>query len=267
MNYGAGRAIGMIGALGAVIAVLTTSGTGSLAGPASGESWSVWLQQRDAITVVFAAVRAAALVAAWYLAVATALVGSAAVVRSKSLSTLTSWVTTPAVRAALHSALGVSLATTAMIPMWLTPDVRGVVVAHAATLDPPVLEPTSPAARNAAVPTRQGPAPPGAPAPQRAAPRGRPPASSDSRWQVRPGDHFWSITVTHLSRVSGEEPSDDVTARYWARLVEHNRGRLADRSNPDLLFVGQVIELVPLESDTDTRRGRSVRTLPAGDDR
>lgn len=63
-------------------------------------------------------------------------------------------------------------------------------------------------------------------------------------WTVRPGDDFWSIAES----VVGASPSPGDTAgvgRYWVRLIQANRSRLADPSDPNLLFPGQVLVLPP----------------------
>ncbi len=67
---------------------------------------------------------------------------------------------------------------------------------------------------------------------------------SPGSWTVRPGDDFWTIAES----VVGASPSPADTAgvaRYWLRLIQANRARLADPSDPDLLFAGQVLVLPP----------------------
>jgi nucleoid-associated protein YgaU len=52
---------------------------------------------------------------------------------------------------------------------------------------------------------------------------------------VERGDSFWSIAV--------EEAGERELVRYWRALIEANRDRLVDPSNPDLLHPGQVLRL------------------------
>jgi nucleoid-associated protein YgaU len=78
-----------------------------------------------------------------------------------------------------------------------------------------------------------------------AEPPAPPPVPSGGEWTVQPGDHFWSIAERLLTRAWGRPPSDAETDPYWRQLVEANRDRLADRANPDLLFVGQVLGIPP----------------------
>lgn len=61
------------------------------------------------------------------------------------------------------------------------------------------------------------------------------------RWTVRPGEHLWSIAEQVVPPGAGEAE----VAAYWSRLVTLNRAALADPDCPDLLFVGQVLELPP----------------------
>jgi hypothetical protein len=79
-------------------------------------------------------------------------------------------------------------------------------------------------------------------------PTDQPPAESSSSevWEVGRGDHLWGIAEQTLVAAWGSEPSDRETAGYWTELVAHNRDRLADRANPDLIFPGQIIELLPV---------------------
>jgi hypothetical protein len=63
---------------------------------------------------------------------------------------------------------------------------------------------------------------------------------------VRHGDHFWRVAELSLAAALGRAPTDRETDRYWRSLVTLNRARLADPRNPELLYVGQVLELPPV---------------------
>jgi hypothetical protein len=65
-------------------------------------------------------------------------------------------------------------------------------------------------------------------------------------WEVGAGDHFWGIAETVLARTWGRPPTDAETARYWRALIDRNAGRLAVPGNPDIVLVGQVLELAPV---------------------
>ena len=76
-------------------------------------------------------------------------------------------------------------------------------------------------------------------------PTAEPPAAqTPSTWVVHPGESFWSIAEEHLGRDNTTSDTQAVS-RYWLRLIEANRDRLADPSDPDLLFSGQVLDLPP----------------------
>jgi hypothetical protein len=63
-----------------------------------------------------------------------------------------------------------------------------------------------------------------------------------------PGDHLWSVAEQQVEAVLGRPGTDQEITRYWRRVVQVNRDGLADPSNPDLVFSGQVILLPPLPS-------------------
>ncbi|MFM7069881.1 MAG: LysM peptidoglycan-binding domain-containing protein [Actinomycetes bacterium] len=60
---------------------------------------------------------------------------------------------------------------------------------------------------------------------------------------VRSGDNFWSIARSELERRGHENATGAEIARYWQRLIERNRSRLANPGNPNLITPGQVFEL------------------------
>lgn len=85
-------------------------------------------------------------------------------------------------------------------------------------------------------PTESVPAP-GATSPTEVTP---PATGRSDRWTVEPGQCFWSIAESVLAEDLGRAPGDAEIAPYWRRLIEANRGELAHRENPDLIFPGQV---------------------------
>jgi hypothetical protein len=60
---------------------------------------------------------------------------------------------------------------------------------------------------------------------------------------IEPGESFWSVATEHLSDIHGRDVSDREVDPYWRQLVELNRSRLANPTDADLLFTGQVIVL------------------------
>ena len=63
-------------------------------------------------------------------------------------------------------------------------------------------------------------------------------------WVVEAGDHLWAI-AEHLLEAAGRPTDDGTVAGYWTRLIAANTAALD--GDPDLLHVGQVISLPPLD--------------------
>jgi hypothetical protein len=68
-------------------------------------------------------------------------------------------------------------------------------------------------------------------------------ASAKRVHEVQPGESFWSIAESEMTRTN-RNPTEHQVNRYCADLVEANRYKLPDPSNPDVILVGTVIELV-----------------------
>lgn len=235
------RVLGWCALLGVVIAVLAAAGHGPLALPVRGESWASWLHNRDAITLTFVVVRVGALVLAWYLLLIGVVGSVATAARSARLMRVADWLTVPAVRTLVQSVLGVTFATLTLAVA--SPRVGGpppdAPVAAAATLTAPQPQQLSPTAAPSPLP------PPAAPLITERRHHSDP--VDTATWTVEPGDHFWSIAQRHLSAVLGDEPHEERVARYWRRLVDANRDRLADPGNIDLVYPGQVLRLPPVD--------------------
>ncbi len=84
--------------------------------------------------------------------------------------------------------------------------------------------------------------PPSTPAPS---PVAEPPTPPVDEAVARRGDHLWGIAEDALARHLQRPPSPGEVARYWRQLVEANRSRLVDPSNPDLIYAGQRFVLPP----------------------
>lgn len=74
-------------------------------------------------------------------------------------------------------------------------------------------------------------------------PAGPTPAADGGVWTVRSGDHLWHIAEQVMATHLGRTPDDAEVTPYWRRLVDHNRPRLPDPRNPDLVLPGLAIEL------------------------
>lgn len=90
---------------------------------------------------------------------------------------------------------------------------------------------------------REPPAGPAEPPPPSLTYEPAPAAVGADTWEVRRGDHFWSIAQRVLGRAWGRSPTVAEVDPYWRALVAENRPRLADPANVDLLFAGQVLTL------------------------
>lgn len=62
---------------------------------------------------------------------------------------------------------------------------------------------------------------------------------------VRAGESFWSIAEDEVL-TSVDEATDAAVVDYWHRLIERNRSRLPDPTNPDLLWTGLALVLPPI---------------------
>ncbi len=73
----------------------------------------------------------------------------------------------------------------------------------------------------------------------------------DGGHTVAAGESFWGIADDVLADHLDRAPTDREVAAYVERMVEHNRDRLADPENPDLIFPGQAFDLPPFASEED----------------
>lgn len=214
---------------------------------------------RQASTLAFAGLRLITMGLAWYLMATTAI---GVILRGLGLirwRRLADAVTLPGVRQLLAGAVGLSVSAASLMgtasqagavtgrggpARWALPAVRtarldpgsGAVMTRLPPAGSPTLaRPPTPAGP----PGTAGPPTPAAPTPSAATNQVPLPRT----WVVRHGDNLWSVAQSNLARAWGRTPTDSEIDRYWLRLVEANRARLADPGNPDLIFAGQVFEL------------------------
>jgi hypothetical protein len=201
---------------------------------------AAWIERHDAATVAVSLARIVALAVAAYLAVV-----SAAALALDLLRVGPSW---PAkfVPTLLRGAIGVGVAGALSVPAVAAANARDVPVlvqvdTAPSTTDaapPPTLVQVGPASTSA--PTSMPVSMP-APSPVTTPPSTVPdvPADAPQTWQVRPGDHFWSIAERTLAAHGVDTTEDAAVARYWRVLVDANRDRLVVPGNPDLIVAGQ----------------------------
>ena len=238
-----------------------------------------WWQQTPSEEVLLAAVRLAALVAAWWLLGSTLLYVSARVTRLHRTAAALGWATLPAVRRWADRAAAVSIVaatalgvgrpaaadpspatSSATAPVVIDADHRDPVsvplrppssVRTGHSADPPPLPswppvdltpvPRPPATTAPLVPPAVPTAPPALATPP-------PSPTAGATHTVARGEHLWSIAARQVATATGKPPADVAPADiapYWRRVVEVNRPRLRS-GDPDLVFPGEVVELPPL---------------------
>jgi hypothetical protein len=240
----------------AALVLLHRVGSGPLATPPL-SSWSAldaWYAQSDPAAAVLALVRLIAMAASGWLAVAAGLQVLVPVVERDAFRVVVDAFSPRFLRALSTSAAGLSLSAGLTLPARLAPPPHnppGTAVMVPIDLPAPTpteldttsttsLEGTSTIAPATTSTTRldatttTGPATAAhvtaAPAPEPVPAPGAP-----EEVVVTPGDSFWSIAVA--------EVGDRDVVPYWRALIEANRLRLVDPSNPDLLYPGQVLRL------------------------
>ena len=69
--------------------------------------------------------------------------------------------------------------------------------------------------------------------------------SAPLTWQVRPGDHLWSIAGEHLTIVLDRPPTRDEHRNYWVEVVESARPIIRS-GDPNLIYPGEEIPMPPM---------------------
>ena len=211
--------VGWLSILVATVAVLTPMASVPALGDVTDETAAA-----DAVVDVVALLT---LAVAWYLLVATAVTLLAHV--AAPLQGLARALTVSPVRRLVTAAFGVSLAAAAITSTGIaTTAVRPTTAVAAEAETSPETMRRLPEEPHDLVMRRLPDAP-----------------AVPTEWHVQPGDHLWSVAETVLERAWGRPASDAQIDPYWRSLVELNRGRLADSSNPDLVYPGQVLTVPP----------------------
>jgi hypothetical protein len=264
------RGLAWLGVLAMVAWGASSLGRGALAPPPLTDpgSWAGWTAARSPIEAGFAVLTLVVVALAWYLAAVTALATAGRLVRARRLVRVADLLTLPLFRPAVHAALGLGLVGASVAGVAAGPGPRS----GLRSLDPAAASLVVATAEAARAPTGGAPEPvrstdgddpaarpvmrllpPEAPGAAEVVPpsapvlpieHASPPAATPmdgTEWEVRPGDHLWSVAAAVLQEAWGAPASDAEVAPYWQRLVEANRAGLADPANPDLLYPGQVV--------------------------
>jgi nucleoid-associated protein YgaU len=212
------------------LGALHLAGRGPLAPPplTAPSGWSAWLEGQDPVVAAFAVLRLAALGVGWYAVVVGVAGALARLASRRRLVAALDRLTVPPLRRLLAATVAVSLGAGLANPTVAAADRHDVpTVADSATsrTTPPTIT-----MRHLPSSTEAEPGPTPATAP----------ATDDRTWTVQPGQCFWSIAEAVLGESLGREVTPSEVVPYWNRLIEANRGALADPDNPDLIFPGQV---------------------------
>lgn len=262
-----GRPVAWLALLGVLGSALHLMGTGALASPPirSLDALAAWAEGRDPATSAVALVRVGAELSAWYLFGLSLLHLAAARSRSRGVGRLADTVTAPGSRRLVHAGLGLGLlaataggadgtpaeeATARMRPLPAqVDDSAGAPVAEpgSAWMAPrPATSAPSGERTEPGEPDERGePNGPGDPdtSPSAAAPASSGAVAAASTWRVERGESFWSIAADVLEDTWGRPVTDAEIDPFWRALVAHNRARLLDPADPDLIVAGQVFEV------------------------
>ena len=191
-----------------------------------------WLSDRGPATATFAGMRLLLLGTGWYLLGWTLLATMLRSVRADATAAVVEAMAPAPVRRLVRAAAGLSIAAT----------VVAVSAASASESDSTVTMRRLPDAAATAPADDEPEAVTMALLPDLPPPTPTPTAAT---WIVAPGDHLWSIATRQLERSWSTAPTDAETDPYWRELIELNRGRLPDRSNPDLIVPALELLLPP----------------------
>ena len=220
---------------------LRLASLGELAAPPVGsfDQLTAWVDGRGPAAAAVALVRLLAEVWVWYVLALSALHLASGALRSAGGHRLADALAVPAARRLVHAGLGIGLATASTIG-----GLDEVTAPGVATMTP-VAE--APLVRAGGVEASRGTATmrPLLPSPGERGTAVMTPTPGPSTWTVAPGESFWSIAEEVLADAWRRPPSDAEVDPFWRALVEVNRGRLTDPTDPDAILPGQVFE-VPL---------------------
>ena len=247
-----------VAALLAVGGAMVVAGHGALSAPRLLEpsTWDEWAAARPAPDAAMAVLRLVVLGLDGYLLLATVVAVVLRLVRAERAITVADVLTVPAVLRVVQTGLGVGLvgasvaaATAGGTGLSARPTRADTALVSSAD-EPPLLRelPSHPATTSTSTTTTSttttSTTAPELPPTDVAVTVTVPVEVVDSStWLVQPGDHLWSIAERTLAGAWARSVSDAEVAPYWRDLIELNRARLADPSNPDLIFPGQTFVL------------------------
>lgn len=267
-STGSARPATWLALLAVLGAGLHLMGAGDLATPPADslDALTTWAEDGDAATTAMALVRIIAELAVWYLLVTSLLQLAAVRSRSRGVGRIADAVAVPGSRRLVHAGLGVGLlaATAAGTDPAPTPGSTAWMQPRAEVDEtlPDTSEQATPAGADAGTASMTPrSAPPTTPTDADADADATPEVpNASTTWRVDRGESFWSIASDVLSDAWGRPATDLEIDPFWRSLVAHNRDRLLDPDDPDVIMTGQVFELPMAQLNGDGSRPR----LPAG---
>jgi len=221
------RWLSSVAFLAAALITLTALGDDGLAPPPLALHGALdWATTRDPIVAVFALIRLCAWLSAAYLLVVVIVSGVVRAVDDRSGTALLDRVPLGLARGLFSVAgLGALSMATSLSPASAQTSPSDTAAIRA--IDPPA------AATPAAAAIRPVPDEPPAPTVAPSEP------VANEEYVIAAGDSLWAVAEAHLGDVTGRgDLSDAEIANYWRAVIASN-----PLPNPNLLFVGQVIEL------------------------
>jgi hypothetical protein len=183
-----------------------------------------WVRTHDAHEIVGGVLGLTAAVFLWYLAAATIVAIVAAAARAPVLDSIARRVTPALVRAIVADIASASVVTGALLGAQPAAHLSNAIVSA------PIGSEDEPAGTATMRVVADEPAQ--KPTPQRV--------------EVVPGDSFWTLAEMALADAWSRPPTDPQVAAYWKELILLNQARLAVPGEPDLIFVGQELDLPPI---------------------
>lgn len=230
----------LLGLLAAGVA-LHLAARGDLAGPPLGslDQLTAWTDAREPAAVAVALVRLVAEVSVWYVLALSVLHAASSALRIAGGHRLADALALPGVRRVVHAGLGLGLAATSTVGAQEEAAAPG--VARMAPAADTALVLAAPGGTAVGTATMRP-----LPSTSELGTATMVPTAPASTWTVAPGESFWSIAEELLGDAWSRPPSGSEVDPFWRALVEVNRSRLVDPTNPDVIQPGQVFEVPPV---------------------
>jgi nucleoid-associated protein YgaU len=217
------------------VVVLLVAGRGRLAAPPLGHLGS-WIEAAGPVVATVALLRLAALVAAAWMLVVTALSRLARLAGAVALAGALDHAVPVPLRKALGGLAGAGVAGALVVGVAGGPSADAAAPTAVERLVRLPEDPADPAPVETMSVLREEPSPQAPSVPTAGV------ASTPDTWTAVPGDSFWSIAEEVLAERIGRPPTDPELEPFWRTVIDANRDRLVS-GDADLIFPGQVFVL------------------------